>query len=166
MCTVANVKTWSQHDVGICPGSGVFKTHTENVPFLRAFSHRKYRFTGVEYMSCLMTKYHLRVHFLQDFRFSCIALCFCAIIAIKHEFLCTNICWAPQEELKPSPVRLGFSAPPSGAQKVLCVATHVWSLYFQVLCGFFLLQLVLYVYVFCSCRPNPPDYISTEHSSH
>ena len=62
------LKIWRQHDVGICPGSAVFKTHAVNGPFPRGFSHRKYRFTGS--FSSKSSSFH-----------------FDAIIAIKHDFL-------------------------------------------------------------------------------
>ena len=58
------------YDVGIRPGSGVFKTDAENVPFPRAFSRRKYRFT------CSFSS-----------KISNFQVCFYAITAIKHDFL-------------------------------------------------------------------------------
>ena len=58
----------SKHDVGICPGSGVFKTRCE-CAISAGVCQRKYRFTGA-----FSSK-------------TPICLAFYAIIAIKHGFL-------------------------------------------------------------------------------
>ena len=67
MCTEANIISWRQHDVSLCPGSGVFKTFASNMHFCASTWKKK----------------NLR-HFLQSFR---PRKCFYAIIAIKHAFL-------------------------------------------------------------------------------
>ena len=40
-CTVANVISLRQHDVRLCPGSGVFKTFAGNLPFSASVEYTK-----------------------------------------------------------------------------------------------------------------------------
>ena len=49
-------------------------------------------------------------------------------IAIKHDFLCINICWAPREAFKPKPERRGFQHLPRGPANVNLSGKHVLSL--------------------------------------
>ena len=99
-CTLPNVISWRQHDVSLCPGSGVFKTFTGNVPF-RACIKRPFRVIFSTFSSEKM---------------------FYAMVANKHVFwyinICINICWAPREMLKPSLFRLGFQHLPGGPADV------------------------------------------------
>ena len=45
---VANINTWCQSDISLCPGSSVFKTYAVNELFPRVLSHRKYNFTDAD----------------------------------------------------------------------------------------------------------------------
>ena len=45
---VANINTWCQSDISLCPGSCVFKTYAVNELFPRVLSHRKYNFTDAD----------------------------------------------------------------------------------------------------------------------
>ena len=81
-CTVANVISWRQNEVIICPGSGILKTFAGNVPF--------HTITGTG-------KNNFSKHFLKRLW---VTKCFYTIIGTKHDFRYINICLASREVLK------------------------------------------------------------------
>ena len=89
------------HNVGICPGSGVFKIQAGNVPFPRAFVHRKYRFMG-----SFSSKIQVFVHRLIPILFADVCVMFvtyrddvavpppgCSKVSVMQYILC-KICLA------------------------------------------------------------------------
>ena len=95
--------------VGICPGSGVFKTHAVNVPFPRAFSRRKYRFTGS--FSSKISNFHVSQFFkvqVHDHIFfakdACPAIVYADIVVVIDPFFVGVCPWIKVYRYNPTEI--------------------------------------------------------------
>ena len=90
----------------------------------------------------------LWMNILQSFVYSSIWVCFYARRAIKQDFLCINVCWAPWEDFRPLPFRLEFSTPSLEPSKYERLENDVWP-YVQAMSvrSHYLSQLITLLYL-------------------